>query len=229
MSANPCPCCDNPLDLGCVPCGGTVKLLDAAPKTGTYKLMVQYLGSLVVLRFDGTEGEPLTVGFGYLNPDFAYTAWLLDPDGERVAFPGAEEAEHDCIAFRTLPVVGVRDGAPPVSTPCPVVTVDGTEIEGHEVTVLRGEEVVGDVDPETGLVNVAPCPIVEVNGVNINGPIVTVLQDGNPVGSVDPATGVVTVPPCPNVCVQIGGMNWADIKWCMSEMAREEAKKDLCN
>lgn len=109
-----------------------------------------------------------------------------------------------------------------------MVTVNGTEIEGHEVTVLRGEEVVGDVDPETGLVNVAPCPIVEVNGVNINGPIVTVLQDGNPVGSVDPATGVVTVPPCPNVCVQIGGMNWADIKWCMGEKQLNDAKNDIC-
>lgn len=108
----PC-CCINTLNLCNVPVCGILELPVAASaqsgesgEVNNYSLIIDYLGTEIVLTEAQTEGENVAFNISALNENFQYTAKLYNSAGELVSITN-DETVYDCIKFKTIQRIGI--------------------------------------------------------------------------------------------------------------------------
>lgn len=80
--------------------GGVVFAPIVAAETGSYKLVVDFLGTNYEVVKDQTLGEAISFPLSDLNEFFEYTGRIFDPSGNQVQFT-INEVVFDCVKFKT--------------------------------------------------------------------------------------------------------------------------------
>ena len=95
-------CCSNILELCRVSVcdAGLVKTGIAAPATGTYKLVLDYLETEVTVEAAIEEGQDIEFPAGDLNENYKYTGKIVGPDGEQLTMT-VGEIQYNCLSFQT--------------------------------------------------------------------------------------------------------------------------------
>lgn len=99
----PCKCCNNPLQLGCIPsCSSLVIDLGGNTLAGQiYSLQVQFAGGLIALTHRiANNGDNPEFDLQQLNESYHYQAAVLLND-QPVSLQDANLIDYDCLAFST--------------------------------------------------------------------------------------------------------------------------------
>lgn len=71
-----------------------------ATVTGTFKLVVDFLGVEYIISAEITNGEEIKFPSGELNENYTFVGHILKPDGTKLSFE-KDTVTYDCISFKT--------------------------------------------------------------------------------------------------------------------------------
>lgn len=96
-------CCTNVLPISCSVnvCDGLIDFEIAATLAGEYSLVIDFLGTNIILKKNFIEAGNIFFPANLLNESYHYVGYLLSPSGERVTKTD-DEIEYDCFSFTTV-------------------------------------------------------------------------------------------------------------------------------